>query len=824
LTTDLGALKAAAIDAPDGFTIADYSLPDNPLVFVNPAFEIMTGYSLEDINGKNCRFLQATDNGQEDQLEILRIAMKHGQRCTVTLRNYRKDGSLFSNQLSMSPIFDSKGQLTHYSGVQKDITEKIFLEKKLRENEERYIFAMKASGEGLWDWNLRTDKVYFSLHWKSIMGHADSEVKDDFSEWQRRIHPDDKDVALSKLDEFLNSKAKEYRSEFRMQHKDGRYIHILSRAFAVENEAGETTRLVGTHVDMTERRKASEALRLAGSVFTHAREGIVITNAAGAIIEVNSTFTKITGYSSEDVLGREPRMLQSPNRHSAVFYAAMSREIRDCGTWTGEIWNQRKDGGEYPATLTRSAVTNDAGEISHYVTHFSDITQIKAHQTELEQMAHYDALTGLPNRTLLTDRMKQAIIQSQRNDTSLAVAFLDLDDFKAVNDTHGHTVGDELLIIVSQRMKEALREGDTLARIGGDEFIAVLADLAQVNDYQPVLERLLLAASEPVTLGELVLQISASIGVTGYTKHDTDADMLLRHADQAMYCAKEAGKNQYHVFDTALDDAVNIRRESLSNIRAALNRPDFVLFYQPKVNMSTGEVVGLEALIRWQHTARGLVSPLDFLPIIEGHSLSLDIGEWVIDGALRQISHWKSIGITLPISVNISAYQLQQVNFVTRLKELLAAHPDVDPRNLELEVLETSALNDINHVTATMNACIDLGVHFALDDFGTGYSSLTYLRRLPTNLIKIDQSFIRDMLHDADDLAIVEGIISLAKAFQREVIAEGVETIEHGTALLGMGCHLAQGYGIAKPMPANDIPTWLNDWKPDDAWRTVDVK
>jgi diguanylate cyclase (GGDEF)-like protein/PAS domain S-box-containing protein len=824
LTTDLGVLKAAAIDTPDGFTITDCSLPDNPLIFVNPAFERMTGYSLEEVNGKSCKFLQALDNGQEDQLEIIRIAIKHSQPCIVTLRNYRKDGSLFWNELSMSPIFGAEGQLTHYSGVQKDITEKVHLEGKLKESKKHLSFDMKVNREGLWEWNLTTAKVHFSLRWKSILGYADNEVKDNFSEWQCRIHPDDKDAALSTLNPFLNNKTNEYRSEFRMQHKDGRYIHILSRAFSVENDAGEITSLVGTHVDITERKKANEELRLAASVFTHAREGIVITNAAGAIIEVNSTFTKITGYSSEDVLGQEPRMLQSPNRHSAGFYAAMSRKIRDCGTWTGEIWNQRKDGGEYPATLTRSAVTNDAGEISHYVAHFSDITQIKAHQNELEQMAHYDALTGLPNRTLLTDRMNQAMIQSQRNNTSLAVAFLDLDNFKAINDTHGHTVGDELLIIVSRRMKEALREGDTLARIGGDEFIAVLAGLAQINDYQPVVERLLLAASQPVTLGEVVLELSASIGVTPYPQDDTDADMLLRHADQAMYLAKQAGKNQYHVFDTAQDDAVNIRRESLSNIRAALDRPDFVLFYQPKVNMSTGEVVGVEALIRWQHPARGLVPPLDFLPIIEGHALSLDIGEWVIDRTLRQISHWNSIGITLSISVNISAYQLQQANFVTRLSTLLAAHPDVSPHDLELEVLETSALSDINHVTATMNACIDLGVHFALDDFGTGYSSLTYLRRLPTNLIKIDQSFIRDMLTDTNDLAIVEGIISLAKAFQREVIAEGVETIEHGTALLEMGCHLAQGYGIARPMPANDIPAWLNDWKPDDAWRTVDVK
>jgi diguanylate cyclase (GGDEF)-like protein/PAS domain S-box-containing protein len=704
------------------------------------------------------------------------------------------------------------------------MTEKPDLESKLKQSKKHLSLAMKDAGEALWDWDLTTDKVYFSPRWKSILGYEDNEVKIDFLEWQGLLHPDDKDAALSTLDAFLNNKTSEYRSEFRIQHKDDRYIYILSRGFAVENEAGKITRVVGTHVDITERKKAKEELRIAASVLTHAREGIVITNAAGAIIEVNSTFSKITGYSSEDILGENPRMLQSPGRQSAEFYTAMWLEINDTGTWTGEIWNQRKNGQEYPATLTRSAVKNDSGEISHYVAHFSDITEIKAHQTQLEHMAHYDPLTCLPNRTLLRDRMNQAIIQSQRHDTPLTVAFLDLDDFKTINDTHGHDVGDELLIIVSQRMKEALREGDTLARIGGDEFIAVLSGLAQINDYQSVLERLLLAASEPITIGDVVLKLSASIGVASYLQDNTDADMLLRHADQAMYLAKEAGKNQYHVFDTAYDDAVNIRRESLGDISAAIDRREFVLFYQPKINMSTGEVVGVEALIRWQHPVRGLVPPLDFLPIIEGHALSLDIGEWVINTALRQISSWNSMGITLPISVNISAYQLQQSNFVTRLTALLAAHPDVKPRSLELEVLETSALSDIDNVTETMNACRELGVHFALDDFGTGYSSLTYLRRLPANLIKIDQSFVRDMLTDPDDLAIVEGVISLAKAFQREVIAEGVETIEHGTALLEIGCHLAQGYGITKPMPANDMPAWLNDWKPDNAWRIIDVK
>tara|TARA_R110001606_G_scaffold395664_2_gene568521 strand:- start:140252 stop:142285 length:2034 start_codon:yes stop_codon:yes gene_type:complete len=437
----------------------------------------------------------------------------------------------------------------------------------------------------------------------------------------------------------------------------------------------------------------------------------------------------------------------------------------------------------------------------------------------LERMAHYDILTNLPNRVLLADRLSQAMVQCQRRRQSLAVVFLDLDSFKAVNDTYGHDVGDKMLITLSSRMKDALREGDTLSRIGGDEFVAVLTDLAKVKDCQPVLKRLLKAAAIPVTVGDAVMQVSASIGVTLYPQDGVDADQLMRHADQAMYVAKQAGKNRYHLFDTAQDKAVILQRESLGNISSALERQEFELFYQPKVNMNTGDVIGVEALIRWQHPVRGLVPPLDFLPAIEGHAISLEIGEWVIKAAMTQATKWLNMGVYLPISINISAYQLQQDDFVTRLAALLAAHPKVSPRCLTLEILETSALSDIRKVSATMRACSDLGVDFALDDFGTGYSSLTYLRRLPANLIKIDQSFVRDMLIDPDDLAIVEGVIALAKSFKRDVIAEGVETIEHGTALLQLGCELAQGYGIARPMPADDIRVWMNNWKPDETWQ-----
>jgi diguanylate cyclase (GGDEF)-like protein/PAS domain S-box-containing protein len=569
-----------------------------------------------------------------------------------------------------------------------------------------------------------------------------------------------------------------------------------------------------------EQKQTEEKLKRAASVFTHAHEGIMITDASGTITEVNDAFSNITGYGPEEMLGKHSKMLKS-ERQLSEGYAKMWAETIAEGHWHGELWSRRKNGTDYPLMITTSAVKDSAGIVQHYVSLGTDISLMKEHHGQLERMAHYDALTNLPNRVLLADRLSQSMVQCQRRDKSLAVAFMDLDGFKSINDQLGHNVGDELLIEVAQRMQGALREGDTLARIGGDEFIAVMIDLDNIEDSQPVLERLLLAAAYPFNVGDDVMHVSASIGVTFYPQDLVDADLLMRHADQAMYVAKQAGKNRYHLFDTVQDNAIKTQEQSISDIRLALHKSEFVLHYQPKVNMHTGVVIGVEALVRWQHPVRGLIPPLDFLPVIEGHAVSLELGEWVINTALDQISRWEKLGVHLPISVNISAYQLQQNNFTTRLAAFLSAHADVNPHFLELEIVETSLLSNISRVSAIMNACHDLGVNFALDDFGTGYSSLTYLRRLPVHLIKIDQSFVRDMLEDADDLAIVEGVVGLAKAFRCNVIAEGVETVSHGVALLQLGCELAQGYGIARPMPAGDIPEWVSSWKADDSWQVL---
>jgi diguanylate cyclase (GGDEF)-like protein/PAS domain S-box-containing protein len=566
-----------------------------------------------------------------------------------------------------------------------------------------------------------------------------------------------------------------------------------------------------------EQSRAESRLHLAASVFTHASEGILITDAQGNIIETNDVFSEITGYSRDEVIGKNPRLLQS-GRHSQEFYTALWHDLINKGDWQGEIWNKRKNGENFASMMTISAVQDIHGVAQNYVNLFTDITPIKEHQRQLEYIAHYDALTGLPNRVLLADRLKQAMAQNHRKGGSLAVVYLDLDGFKAVNDQHGHDMGDQLLVNIAHRLKEVLREGDTLARIGGDEFVVVMMDMENPKDYEIVLNRLLVVAAEPVMLKQQFLRVSASIGATLYPQDSADADQLLRHADQAMYTAKQAGKNCYSLFDVAKDIATKNQRESIEHIRTALDKKEFVLFYQPKVNMRTGDIIGAEALVRWQHPERGLLTPAAFLPVIEEHPLSIELGDWVINDALRQIAHWRSMGLNIPVSVNVGAQQLQQGNFASRLATQLSMHPEVPPDFFELEIVETSALKDIAEVAELMRCCRALGVHFAVDDFGTGYSSLTYLKRLPAELLKIDQTFIRDMLDDPDDLEIVKGVIGLANAFHRKVIAEGVETIAHGELLIPLGCELAQGYGIARPMPAADLPHWAATWKPDPAW------
>jgi diguanylate cyclase (GGDEF)-like protein/PAS domain S-box-containing protein len=572
-------------------------------------------------------------------------------------------------------------------------------------------------------------------------------------------------------------------------------------------------------VDITQRKAAEERLQVAASVFSHASEGIMITDPAGTIIDVNQAFCQITGYAHDEVIGCNARLLNSGHQDK-TFYATMWGALKTQGEWTGEVWNRRKSGEVYSELLSISAVHNADGQVQRYVALFSDITKQKEYEARLVQIAHFDALTGLPNRMLLADRLRQAMVLSLRSRRKLAVLFLDLDGFKTINDTYGHETGDRLLIALSVRMRDTLRDGDTLARIGGDEFVGVLVGIQDPMNCVDLLERLRDAAAQPVQVDGHWMQVSASIGVAFYPQDEgVDAEQLLRQADQAMYQAKVTGKNRFHIFDAAQDRDVRLRHENLEHVVRAIDRNELVLHYQPKVNMRTGEVLGAEALIRWQHPQDGLLMPGAFLPALEGHPLTVRLGCWVLEQAVRQIAAWKAQGLHVPISVNVDAQQLNQVGFVEDLRALLRRHPQVEPGDLELEILETSALSDIAQVSSVIVACREIGVSFALDDFGTGYSSLNYLRHLPARMLKIDQSFVRDMLVDPEDLAILDGVIGLSVAFRRRVIAEGVETAAHGQLLLRLGCDWGQGYAIARPMPAEDMPAWVATWQPDPDWK-----
>jgi len=616
---------------------------------------------------------------------------------------------------------------------------------------------------------------------------------------------------------FINMRSSHNESyEIIGYHKNGTLLPLSIKGKNIFFK-GQSARVIEI-IDITERKKTEEQLQLAASVFTHAREGIMITDAKGKIIEINNTFTHITGYDREQVIGKDPSLLKS-GLHEAHFYAEIWQSLQKKREWSGELWNLRKNGDLFASLLTISAVSDHNGKIKTYVALFSDITEMKQHNQQLEHIAHYDLLTNLPNRILLAQRLEDAMQATKESNLSLAVVYLDLDGFKIVNDTYGHDVGDKLLIELSNLMSACLRDGDTLARIGGDEFVAVLTNIEVMDDCERVIKRLLTAAMTPIIVdNEKTTQVSTSIGITLYPYDNVEADQLMRHADQAMYSAKQTGKNRYHLFDVHQDKSIQSQHESIANINRGIENNEFLMHYQPKVNMTSGIVVGVEALIRWQHPTRGLIYPKDFLHIINNHPISIKLGEWIIETVLDQMEEWLAIDLNIPVSINIDAFQLEQPGFVDKLSASLNKHSRIKSGHLQLEILETSALGDISKVLPIMKACIDIGVTFALDDFGTGFSSLTYLRRLSAELLKIDQSFVRDMLDDPDDKAIVMGVISLAAAFNHKVIAEGVESIDHGTQLIAMGCVLAQGFGIAKPMLPEKIPTWIKQWKPEPSW------
>ncbi len=578
--------------------------------------------------------------------------------------------------------------------------------------------------------------------------------------------------------------------------------------------------------DVTDQHKLEQALYLAKEraevTLASIGDAVITTDAAGQITFLNQVAADLTGWPLDEALGsdlaRVFNIFNEDTRQKITSPADVVLHQGQAIAQTSHAMLIARDGKEYNIEDSAAPILLADGTLIGCVLVFHDITEKFLLQNTVRWQAAHDDLTQLPNRVLLADSFKHAIARAQRQQSLLAVCIIDLDEFKPVNDKYGHEVGDMLLVEVAKRLNAVIRGDDTAARLGGDEFALLLSDVSDVDELQVIMGRLLTVLATPYVIDEKYITISASIGSALYPLDDVDADTLLRHADQAMYQAKQRGRNQHQMFDVSLDTQIIASHQTRRNIKNALQENELVLYYQPKVNMRTGVVVGMEALLRWQHPDHGLIPPLDFLPQVEETDLIIDIGKWVIDQALQQISDWYKAGKSWTVSVNIAALHFQYGNFLRDLQASLHRYAEVPPHLLEIEILESVALGDINQVNQLIRDCQALGVSFSLDDFGTGYSSLGYLKRLPAETIKIDQSFVRDILDDKDDLALVEAVIGMGRVFNRKVIAEGVETAEHGVLLMRLGCDLAQGYGIAKPMPATRVLGWAAAYVADPIW------
>jgi diguanylate cyclase (GGDEF)-like protein/PAS domain S-box-containing protein len=546
------------------------------------------------------------------------------------------------------------------------------------------------------------------------------------------------------------------------------------------------------------------------------------TDLSGRITYVNDQFCAVSGYHRDELLGQNHRLLNS-GLHSADFFAGMWRTIALGNVWRGEICNRAKDGTLYWVESTMVPVVDDAsGLVDRYLSIRFDVSEKRQLLHSLQWRVGHDVLTGLPNRAFLADLLDQALEFSRQENIPLAVCMLDLDGFKAVNDGYGHASGDLLLVEVAKRLRDILRGEDVVARLAGDEFVLVLRYVHDLSELRAALSRVLEAISAPYSLHGKDINVFASIGVTLFPDDNEDAEMLLRHADQAMYVAKQGGRNRFHVFDVTRDQEVKATHQTVERVRQALVMGELRVHFQPKVNMRSGEVVGFEALLRWDHPENGMVSAREFLPPVEETDLIIDIGEWVMDQVLTQLLRWQQAGKRWPVSINIAARHFQRADFVDRLSQVLARHAQVAPQMLDLEIVESVAVENIQHVSVCLQACQALGVQFSLGDFGTGYSSLSHLKRLRTQTIKIDKSFVRDILIDRDDLALTTAVIGLARAFGRQVIAEGLESLEHGQLLLRLGCDVAQGYFIARPMPPAEVPGWVEGFVAPAQWQVLD--
>ncbi|MDB5796176.1 MAG: hypothetical protein JWP36_78 [Paucimonas sp.] len=733
--------------------------------------------------------------------EFHRAAQEHQ---TVAFEQfYEPYGSLFEIR-----AFPSETGLTVYF---RDITRVRQTEESLRLSEERFRIIAKTTTDAIWDWNLKTDTVWYNENIEILFGYTPDEFAATINLWADRIHPDDRSRVLNQFYAAVNGRAESWIDEYRFVRKDESVCYVLDRASIIRNAEGRATRMVGSMVDLTEHRDKDARMREQASLLDKAKDAIVVRGIDNRVRYWNKGAERLYGWTSEEVIGRsvEDMLYENP----ADFHEA-TRHVLETGEWSGEIIERRKDGSALPVDVQWTLMRDDAGQPQSIFAIKTDISLRKAAEHKIQRLAFYDPLTQLPNRQLFMDRLHHAIESSAHNGRVNALVFIDLDNFKALNDTLGHTTGDRLLQQVAERLTGCLKSSDTVARFGGDEYVVLLENLGQDEELahrfaSQIANRILTLLTQPYELENGRHHSSSSMGLTLFRKHTDDVVDLLKQADLAMYEAKAAGRNTLRFFNPDMQSAVSARVRLEASLRQGLRDRELTLYYQPQVDQH-GHTTGVEALVRWRPSGRGTIDPAEFIPLAEETGLILPLGEWVMETACAQLAAWKNQPGTsqLVIAVNVSARQFHHPSFVEQMLAVLG-RTGADPQRLKLELTESLLLDDLEDTIAKMNVLKARGISFALDDFGTGYSSLAYLQRLPLDTLKIDGSFVRELRTNPNDAAIARTIIVLGQNLGLTVIAEGVETEDQFSFLSEHGCDAFQGFLFGKPVLVGELEQML---------------
>jgi len=738
-----------------------------------------------------------------------------------SLRNYHDLKKIQDLVLSKTHLEDIVAERTQEletanQNLLNEVEERTQANIALSKSETRLAEAQRIAKTGHWEWQLGKNTFNLSQQARQVFGLSDTTIE---------IHRDDaflnvSDHEIKFIEEKIESVIKNktpYKIEHRILHPDGSVAIVQHCGEPLLDASGKLTSIIGTVQDITAQYKANEEMRKLSGAIQQTADAVMITNCEGIIEYVNPAFEEMTGYSHQEAKGHNSSILKS-GKQSKSFYQRLWKIVRKGEIFSDVIINRRKDGGLYYEEKTIAPLKDGQGVITHYIATGRDITDRMEAQQRLFRLAHHDALTGLPNRALLQDRLSQALTRTQRHKRFIAVMFLDMDRFKVINDTLGHDIGDALLQAMAERLIDCVREGDTVARLGGDEFAIILNDVAHKSDVTPIANKILTSLAQPFRIDKHELFITTSIGITLSPEHGSDTMTLLKKADTAMYRAKAAGKNNAQFYTNA-DDSKAVEKLALETaLRRALKREEFHLHYQPQIDVKSGKLKGVEALLRWRHEHFSNVSPMHFIPLLEETGLIIPVGEWVLETACRQIKQWHDEGHDdIRVAVNISGRQFQMTKLEERVDEILRK-TGAAAECLELEITEGLLIDNIEETAKSLHQLHRMGISISIDDFGTGYSSMGYLKNLPIDVLKIDRSFVVDITNNPDDEAIASGMIHLAHSLGMKVIAEGVEDVDQLELLKDKGCDLIQGYLFSRPLPPEKLTTsfskqnseWLN--------------